>query len=66
MLAVELLDRLALGDFGAVARRGVESRDACAGGADALGERALRHKLQLDLARQIAVGKGFWIGRPRE
>src|SRR6185436_8584229 len=42
----------ALGDDGAVGRRGEEAFDAGAGGAHALGERALRDELDLDLAAQ--------------
>ena len=41
---------LALGQLGAEADRRVERRDAGAARADALGERALRHHLELDLA----------------
>src|SRR5450755_588590 len=40
---------LALGELGAVAGRREEAADAGAGGADALGEIALRHELELDL-----------------
>ena len=40
-------------ELGAVARGGEEAADAGAGGADALGEVALRHQLQLDLAPAV-------------
>ena len=49
-LAVEVAVLLALGDQGADAGLGEEGRDAGAAGADALGQRALRVELDLDLA----------------
>ena len=49
-LAVELALFLALGDVGADAGLGEEGRDAGAAGADALGQRALRVELDLELA----------------
>ena len=49
-LAVEVLVLLALGDDRADAGLGVEARDAGAAGADALGQRALRVELELELA----------------
>ena len=50
VLAVELALLLALGDHGADAGLGEEGRDAGAAGADALGQRALRVELDLELA----------------
>jgi hypothetical protein len=50
--AVELARLLALGDERAVAGRREERGDAGAAGAHALGERALRHELDLELARE--------------
>ncbi|MND01080.1 hypothetical protein D3C83_199180 [compost metagenome] len=44
---------LAFGELGAVGSRGKERADAGAGGANALGERALRHQLELYLARPV-------------
>ena len=44
---------LALGDQGADAGLGEEGRDAGAAGADALGQRALRVELELELAGQV-------------
>ena len=49
---VELARLLALGDQGADAGRREERGDAGAAGADALGERALRVELDLELARR--------------
>ena len=46
---------LAFGEIGAERGRRVEGADARAGGANALGERALRHELQLELARPIGL-----------
>ena len=54
-LAVELAHFLALGDQRADAGLGVERRDAGAAGADALGQRALRVELELQLAGQILL-----------
>ena len=51
--AVDLARLLALGEVGAVAGRREEGADAGAGGADALGQVALRHQLELDLAGAI-------------
>ena len=56
-LAVELADFLALGDQGADAGLGEEGRDARAAGADALGQRALRVELQLQLAGEVELGE---------
>ena len=47
------LGLLALGDHGADAGRGVEAGDAGAAGADALGQRALRVELELELAGEV-------------
>src|SRR5690606_31450688 len=52
VLAVELAGFLALRHNGAVAGRGEEGRDAGTAGAQALGQRALRVELQLQLAGQ--------------
>ena len=51
--AVDLARLLALGELGAVAGGGEEAADAGARGADALGEVALRHQLELDLAGAV-------------
>jgi hypothetical protein len=51
--AVKIADFLALGDQGADAGGGEEGGDARAARADALGQRALRVELQLQLAGQI-------------
>src|SRR5690606_14562616 len=51
--AVDLAHFFALGQFGAVAGRGEEGAYARAGGADALGQVALRHKLEFDLAGMV-------------
>ena len=56
-LAVEIADFLALGDDGADAGAGEEGRDAGAAGANALGQRALRIELELQLAGQIKLGE---------
>ena len=50
--AVDLARLLALGDQRAVAGRREEAADAGAAGADALGERALRHQFDFELAGQ--------------
>ena len=50
----------------AVAGWAVEGADAGAGGADALGEIALRHDLQLDLAGAIEPIEDPGIGLARE
>ena len=52
-LAVELAHLLALGDQRADAGLGEEGRNARAAGADALGQRALRVELDLELAGQV-------------
>ena len=54
-LAVELALFLAFGDVGAGAGAGEEGRDAGAAGADALGERALRVELDLELAGEVLL-----------
>src|SRR5690606_25965474 len=51
--AGELLVLLAFGDLGADAGLGVEAGDAGAAGAHALGERALRAELVLELAGEV-------------
>ena len=56
-LAVELAHLLALGNQRADAGLGVEGRDAGAAGADALGERALRVELELELAGEVLLGE---------
>ena len=56
-LAVELALLLALGDHGAGAGRGEEGRNAGAAGADALGQRALRVELDLELAGEVLLGE---------
>ena len=53
ILALEILDRLALGHHRADAGLGIEGRDAGAAGADTFGQRPLRVQLQLQFARQI-------------
>ena len=67
--AVDLAGLLAVLDHGADAGRREERRDAGARGAHALGERALRRDLDLDLARrhprvQILVGADVAADRP--
>ena len=57
MLAVEGLGLLALGHQRADAGLGEEGRDAGAAGADALGQRALRVELQLQLAGEVELGE---------
>src|SRR4029077_14825429 len=57
--AVELALLLALGDLRAGAGAGEEGRDAGAAGADALGERALRIELDLELAGEILLREGL-------
>src|SRR3546814_17808487 len=52
---VELLDRLSVGDHRADARLRIKSGDACAAGANALGQSALGIKLELELTREIEV-----------
>ena len=53
MPPVDLADLLALGERGAVAGRREEGADAGPGRADPLGEVALRHELELDLAGAV-------------
>src|SRR4051812_20412028 len=48
--AIDLPRLLAFGEQRAVTGRAEERADACAGGANALGQVALRHQLELDLA----------------
>ena len=52
------LGLLALGDLRAGAGRGVEAGNAGAAGADALGQRALRVELDLQLAGQVLLREG--------
>ena len=58
-LVVEVADFLALGDVRPDAGAGEEGRDAGAAGANALGQRALRRELELELAGQIEVGENL-------
>ena len=58
-LAVEFAHVLALGDLGADAGLGEERRDAGAAGADALGQRALRVELDLELAGEVLLHEGL-------
>ena len=58
-MAVEDLGLLALGDLGADAGLGVEGGDARAAGAAALGQRALRVELDLELALEVELGEGL-------
>ena len=58
-VAVEDLGFLALGDFGADAGLGVVGRDAGTAGATALGQRALRVELDLQLALEVELGEGL-------
>jgi len=62
MAAIELGDDLAVCKLRPVARWSVESRNASPAGADALGERALRHQLQFDLPGKVPVGEGTRVG----
>ena len=55
--AVEDARLAALGELGADRGRGVEGRDAGAGGAHALGQRALRHQLGLDPALLVILAE---------
>ncbi len=57
VLAVELAHLLAVGDDGADAGLGEEGRDARAAGPDALGQRALRVELELQLAGEVLLGE---------
>ena len=57
---------LALREIGAERRGRVEGADAGAGRADALGERALRHELELDLARPVRLVEVPGIALARE
>src|SRR3546814_8261546 len=50
-----LLDRLSVGDHRADASLRIKSGDACAAGANALGQSALGIKLELELTREIEV-----------
>jgi hypothetical protein len=52
---------LAFGERRADARWGVEGRDAGAPGADALGERALRHELELGEALAVELGEDLRV-----
>src|SRR5262249_37059632 len=53
----EFLLRLAVGDHRADSATGEEGRDSRAACPDSLGERSLRIQLELQLARQILLGK---------
>src|SRR6476619_5035326 len=64
--AVDLAHLLALGERGAVAGRGEERADAGPGRADALGEVALRHELELDLAGAVLRVELVAVVLPRE
>ena len=57
---------LALGELGAVGGRREERADAGARGADALGERALRHQLELELARAVRLVEVPRVGLARK
>jgi len=61
--SLEYAHLLALGQVGAEPDRAVKRRDAGTAGADALGERALWHALELDLARhpQALEGGGLLV-----
>ncbi len=58
-LAVEVARVLAFGDLGADAGLGEEGGNAGAAGADALGQRALRVELDLELAGEKLLHEGF-------
>src|SRR6202021_1265011 len=58
-LAIELLDRLAVGNRGTDAGLGEEARDTSTAGADTLGQRALWVELDLELAREVLVHEGL-------
>ena len=64
--AVDRARLLALGERRAVAGRREERADAGAGGADALGEVALRHQLELDLAGAVERVEHVRVGLARE
>ncbi len=64
--AIDLARFLALGQVRAIARGREEAADAGAGGADALGQVALRHQFQLQLARAVQRVKDVGIGLARE
>jgi hypothetical protein len=57
---------LAPGELGAERGRREERADARARGADALGERALRHELELELARAVGLVEVPRVGLARE
>ena len=65
VLAVELALLLAFADHGAGAGLGEEGRNAGAAGADALGQRALRIELDLELAGEILRGEHLVLARHR-
>src|SRR5690606_40614339 len=56
---VDLADLLALGDRSAVAGGGVKAADAGPGGANSLGQGALRHEGDLELAGQVEPLEGL-------
>ena len=64
MLAVDLARFLAFGQFGAVGRGAEKSADARAGGADALGQVALRHQFEFKLAAAVQRVKHLAVGLP--
>ena len=64
--AVDHARLLAFGEQRAVAGRREERADAGAGGADALGEIALRHELELDLAGAVQRVEHVRIGLARK
>src|SRR5690606_17669778 len=55
-----------LGELGAVSGGRVEGADAGPGGADAFGQVALRHELELDLTRPIQTVEYPGVALPRE
>src|SRR6185503_9762826 len=57
---------LALRELGAVRGRREERANAGTRGADALGKRALRHQLELDLARAVSLVEVPRVGLARE
>lgn len=63
---LEFGQRFALGQIGAEGGRRVEGRDARASRAYALGERALWHKLELELAREIFFRECARVCGPRK
>ena len=65
-MAIEFLDLLAFGQFGAIGGGRIEGRNARTRRANAFGQRALWHQFKRDVARKVGRVERLGVGRARE